>query len=180
MNTRPNVIFLDMDGVLCNERACLAVGNLPPYSYLDPIACLLVARLCKVHNARLVVSSSWRQEYSERVLMEAILNAACPNLGSYLWVSHQWWRTTAAAPMDEDWQTTSSRGREIRNWIERHPDKFTNFCILDDMADMRPYQDSLVQCHPYDGIGWHQYHAAAALLSVVTQPYLSEEEPCSN
>lgn len=162
----PNVIFLDMDGVLCTERACVATGNVGGNSYLDPIGCALVARLCREHNARLVVSSSWRHSYTERELMEALLNAAYPNLGSFIWPSHQWWRTINAVGGD-DWRDTAPRGREIRNWIERHETKFNNFCILDDMDDMRPYQDSLVKCHIDDGIGLGQYRQAAALLSAL-------------
>lgn len=163
--TLPNVIFLDMDGVLCTPRACLATGNTGGgYSYLDPIACALVALLCKNHHARLVISSAWRQSYNERELMEAILNAAYPNLGSLIWPSHQWWRTPSAA-VGEDWRETSDRGREIRSWIAQHETEFNNFCILDDMDDMRPYQDSLVKCHPYDGIGFFQYELASQLLA---------------
>lgn len=163
MTALPNIIFLDMDGVLCNPRACLAVGNVGGgYSYLDPIACMLVKRLCEECNAKIVISSAWRQEFS-REAMQAILNAACAKLGDYIWQSHEWWRTTNCA-YEIGVSDTSDRGREIKHWIDKHETQFNNFCILDDMADMRPLQDSLVKCDCYDGIGFNQYYAAEKLL----------------
>lgn len=159
----PNVIFLDMDGVLCTPRACLAMGNTGGgYSYLDPIACMLIKRLCDECNAKLVISSSWRQVFS-REAMQAILNANCPNLGNYIWHSKQWWRTVTHVHTD-DWMQTSDRGREIRNWIQNHETDFNNFVILDDMADMRPLQDSLVKCDTYDGMSWQNYFDAEKIL----------------
>ena len=159
----PNIIFLDMDGVLCTVRACLATGNTGAgYSYLDPIACALVKRLCDECNAKLVISSAWRILY-DRLAMEAILSAACPNLGRYIWQDSSHWRTGDWA-YEEGITETSDRGREIKLWIDEHETEFNNFVVLDDMADMRPVQDSLVRCDFYDGFGYHQYNAAARLL----------------
>lgn len=159
----PNVLFLDIDGVLCNPRACLAVGNVGHgYSYLDPVACMLVKRLCDECNARIVISSAWRQMF-DKCAMEAILNASCPNLGNCIWPSSTHWRTCDWS-YEEGVTNTSDRGREIKKWIDEHETKFNNFCILDDMADMRPLQDSLVKCDCYDGIGFNQYYQAEKLL----------------
>lgn len=160
----PNVIFLDMDGVVCTPRACLAVGNTGGgYSYLDPIACMLVKRLCELHNAKIVISSAWRQMFDKEA-MEAILSANCPNLGRYIWRSHEHWRTS-----DFDFETgvsdTSDRGREIKRWIDLHETEFNSFVVLDDMADMRPVQSSLVRCDPYDGMSWQNYKDAEKLLT---------------
>jgi hypothetical protein len=166
MNNLPNIIFLDFDGVICTNRACLAVGNTGHgFSYLDPIACLLVKSLCEECNAKIVISSSWRLHF-DRWAMQAILDANCPNLGSkYMWQSEHWWRTATNVYTDfEEACVTTDRGREIKNWIDNHETKFNNFCILDDMADMRPLQDSLVKCDAYDGLGWHQYRHAEKLL----------------
>jgi len=159
----PNIVFLDMDGVLCNPRACLATGNTGGgYSYLDPIACLLVKRLCDECSAKIVISSAWRQEFDQWA-MRAILNANCPNLGNYVWHSEVWWRTTTCA-YEHGITDTSDRGREIKNWIDNHEEAFNNFVILDDMADMRPVQDNLVKCDTYNGIGFMDYHKAEMIL----------------
>lgn len=161
----PNIIFLDMDGVLCTNRACIAMGNTGSgFSYLDPVACMLVRRLCEECNAKIVISSAWRIIH-DQFAMRAILNANCPNLGNYVWPSNIWWRTTTNSYTNfEESCITSDRGREIRNWIQNHESEFNNFCILDDMADMRPLQDSLVRCDVFDGMGYREYHKAEKML----------------
>jgi len=160
--TLPNVIFLDIDGVLCTPRACTGMRSTGIQSYLDPVACMLVSRLCEENNAKIVMSSMWRDMFAKDA-MEAILNAACPNLGDYIWQNHVWWKTRSWVYSDEDGKT-SDRGREIQHWIENNIDRFNNFVVLDDMADMRPVQDSLVRCDVYDGMGFKQWQAADEML----------------
>ena len=156
----PNIIFLDIDGVLCNPRSSLAVRNNGMYSYLDPIACLLVKRLCEDCNAKIVISSSWRIGH-DLDYMQSVLNAACPSLGSYIWNSQTNWRTPTHVFVDD---RRSCRGDEIADWIARHSSEFNNFCILDDDADMGHLMESLVLCNPYDGIGFMEYHKAEKML----------------
>ena len=161
MTNKPNIVFLDMDGVLCNPRACLAVGNVGGmYSYLDPIACMLVKRLCMENNARIVISSSWRLHY-DMYAMQAILNANCPGLGYLMFLDMEMWRTINInnCAMDKH-----GRGREIKDWIDKFSSKFNRFVILDDDCDMEPLMDSFVQCHAYDGIGFHHYNTADSIL----------------
>lgn len=157
----PNIIFLDFDGVLCNPRACVAVGNTGGvYSYLDPIACLLVKKLCVDNNAQLVISSSWRIEY-DRWAIQAILNANCPGLGNFMWRGSDW-----CTPNHNGTDgLTFGRGREINAWIKKHYSEFFRFVILDDESDMEPLMDSLVQCDLYDGIGFQQWRKADNILS---------------
>lgn len=161
MSKLPNIVFLDMDGVICNPRACLAMGNTGISSYLDPVACMLVKRLCTENNARIVMSSAWRGMYDKQSL-EAILNAACPSLGDLILEDAVWWKTRSWVHSDD--VNTSDRGREIQHWIFNNMTRFNNYVILDDMADMRPLQDNLVRCDVYDGIGYHQYMSAEKIL----------------
>lgn len=162
MTKLPNIIFLDMDGVLCNPRACLATGNTEGvFTYLDPIACLLVKKLCDECDARLVISSSWRilhDQYS----MQAVLNAACPNLGNKMFFDAKW-RTVSGVVSNEE-NFDDGRGWEIKQWLDTHSSEFNNFVILDDDSDMEPLMSSFVKCDCYDGIGFHQYRAAKRLL----------------
>lgn len=163
MSKPPNVVFLDFDGVICTHRACAAVGDPGgTLSYLDPIACQLVKRLCTENNARIVISSSWRILY-DRLSIEAILNAACAGLGHLMWSDDVFWKTRGWVHSDDDTHT-SDRGREIQHWIANNLTNFNHLVILDDMADMRPLQDHLVRCDLYDGIGYKQYVAANQLL----------------
>jgi hypothetical protein len=151
-----------MDGVICNPRACIAVGNTSLYTYLDPIACLLVKRLCTENNARIVISSSWRTSHNKKSF-QALLNAACPGLGELVWDDERWWKTVNGTVSDK-WSDTSERGREIEDWIDKNNNAVNNFVILDDMADMRPLQDNLVRCSTYDGIGFFQFEEAERML----------------
>lgn len=156
----PNIIFLDFDGVLCNPRACIAVGNTGGvFSYLDPIACLLIKRLCIENNAKLVISSSWRILH-DRYSIQAILNANCPGLGNFMFLDDRW-RTVSHNGCDG---LTFGRGREIERWVKTYSNQFNRFVIIDDDSDMEPYMDSLVQTDTYDGIGYNDYRKVEALL----------------
>ena len=158
----PNILFLDIDGVLCTHRACVATSNTGLSSYLDPIACLLVKNLCLDNNARIVISSSWRSTY-DQLAMRAILNSACPALGDFTLDDIVWWCTRSWVYSDDN-DNTSDRGREISHWIYNNYYKFNNLVIIDDMADMRPLQESLVRCDVYDGLGYRQYQDAYRML----------------
>lgn len=160
----PNIIFLDFDGCLVTNRACLAMGNTGGcFSYFDPIACHLVKRLCEQCDAKIVISSAWRIIH-DRTSIAAILGAVCPNLDRYIWNKDEMWCTPRYIPPANEFDKTSDRGREIKHWIDCHPEDFNNFVIIDDMANMRPLQDNLVKCELYDGLGWHQYYAAEKIL----------------
>jgi hypothetical protein len=156
----PNIIFLDMDGVLCNPRACLAVGNTGGvFSYLDPIACLLIKRLCDEHNAKLVISSSWRIMH-DRYSIQAILNASCPNLGNKMYLDDRWCTSSFNGCTADKF----GRGREIEAWIKANSTAFNRFAIVDDDSDMEPYMDSLVKTDTYNGIGFQDYLKISTLL----------------
>ena len=158
----PNIIFLDFDGVICNPRACLAVRNNGMYSYLDPIACLLVKRLCEDNNAKLVISSSWRIIH-DREGIKGILSAACPGLGEYVWDSATWWKTTSAV-FQNDVHGGCGRGMEIKHWIDNHYAEFQHFVILDDDSDMEPLMESFVKTDAYDGISFMNFLQAEKIL----------------
>lgn len=163
----PNVIFLDMDGVLCTPRACQASGDSGGgYDYLDPIACLLVRRLCEEANAKLVISSAWRITNSY-LSMTSILGAACPRLGRYIWPTYgeDHWRTPNHIYADDtNLYTTSDRGREIQKWLDDHAGQFNRFVILDDMMDMRPLDHHHVLCNLDDGMSLRNFYDALGML----------------
>jgi hypothetical protein len=161
MASKPNVIFLDIDGVLCNPRACLATRNDGFYSYLDPIACLLVKRMCDDLNAKLVISSSWRLN-KDLDYMQSVLSAACPKLGEYIWCSQTWWRTTSHVFTNDS--GNCNRGLEIKHWLDNHPSEYNRFAILDDNSDMGPVMDCLVLTDAYDGVGFNDYFKVEKLL----------------
>lgn len=63
LNDKPeNIIFLDIDGVLNNEKSILFYhGNLCSDDYFDRRSLDLLAKLCEYCNCKVVLSSSWRR-----------------------------------------------------------------------------------------------------------------------
>lgn len=134
----PPVIFLDVDGVL-NHRGVFVPGN------PDPICPDAAARLLKlagsIRGTAIVMSSTWRLGGLDSRHMRKVCAAG---ILTYL---HDDWRTTSLPyrllglkMLDEP-----RRGREIAEWLSRHPE-VANYVILDDDSDMLPEQtDRFVQ-----------------------------------
>ena len=172
LEKKPNIIFLDMDGVLCNPSTCIAMGDVGGvFSYIDPISAGLVKKLCVDYNCKIVISSSWRNWYDYEA-MTAILNAACPTLGRYVintykdkWANNESWRTG-----DFIWDCElekpehTGRGMEIKKWIDEHSEHFNNFVILDDDSDMEPLLDNFVKTDCYDGMLFKHFEKAREIL----------------
>jgi len=158
--TKPNIIFLDFDGVICNPNTCLAMGNTGHFSYLDPVSLNLVKRLCVEHNCRIVISSSWRNLY-DKFSIKAILNAACPNLGQYVIENNEAWKTVSLSGVTTE---DHGRGKEIYWWIKEHSSEFNNFVILDDDADMEPLFDNFVQTDHNIGFTFNDFEKAVVIL----------------
>ena len=160
--TKPNIIFLDFDGVICNPSTCIAVGDTGGcFSYIDPTSALLVRKLCEEHNCKIVVSSTWRKFYDKHAI-EAILSANCPRLGRYVWNDETDWRTK---DLYDPLTGGVERGVEIENWIRHNSDLFYKFVILDDNSDMANLHDSFVQTDAYRGFGYEDYRKAVAILN---------------
>ena len=155
----PNIIFLDMDGVLVNPETCIAEEDRGGFSYIDPVSARLVRKLCEEHNCRIVISSTWRKIF-DTYAMQAILGAACPRLGTYMY-------------SDERWCTISSdsgyRGEEIKAWIDKYPTTFNRFVILDDDSDMEPLMDNFVHTDAHQGFRMRDYIKAEKILRGETE-----------
>lgn len=132
MMTAP-VLFLDVDGVL-NHR-----GVFSPDIGPDPLCPKAVDRLCKMVSAtgsKVVLSSTWRlggkaSRHVRKLQMSGVLDSA-----------HGDWRTVdlpckfvnGLVIVDDP-----RRGREIAEWLSRHPE-VTTYAIVDDDGDMLPEQ----------------------------------------
>jgi len=155
----PNIIFLDIDGVLVNPETCIAMDDHGGYSYIDPVSAGLVRRLCEDYNCRIVISSSWRKLFDAES-MKAILGAACPRLGNYMYTDERW-RTVSlnGVPINEH-----GRGKEIKQWIDKYSSTFNKFVILDDDSDMEPLMDSFVKTDAYQGFRLRDFINATKIL----------------
>jgi len=147
MTTRPNIIFLDFDGVICNPETCIAEGEKCGFSYIDPVSARLVRRLCEDHNCKLVISSSWRILF-ERDSIVAILSAACASLGNYVMSGDKW---------STERSSLGHRGTEIKKWIDSNFNEFETFVILDDDSDMEPLHNNFVKTDIYSGFRFNHY-----------------------
>jgi hypothetical protein len=148
------IIFLDFDGVICSPRAHVAQGKRwvgPEYSgirWADPVACDLVLHLLEKHQAKLVISSTWRT-----------MESRCRQvLGRYRLDRH----------LHEDWRTGEDpkryRGNEVREWLEAHGRP--PYVILDDDSDFDEDQKGhLILTDGLNGMLFDKFRAADALLS---------------
>jgi hypothetical protein len=126
------LIFLDIDGVLNNTPWMEENG----FGTLDPFNVQMLVQLIQLTNAYLVISSDWRRYHSYSVLCYRLVNDGVPD------------RFIGATPcleveVDDD-EEIVPRGLEIDAWLKTKNWK-GSFCILDDLSDMTPHQDRLIQ-----------------------------------
>jgi hypothetical protein len=143
-----SILFLDVDGVLVTPRSGLAHGGPEPF---DREACLILDRLCSLAGARIVVSSTWREEQT-RETFAALLER----------------HDLSPSLLHEDWATPilrTNRQREIDSWLREHPE-VTNWVVLDDGVGLDQDSPRLVQTDCDDGIRFRDVLALCALLGV--------------
>ena len=152
-----NLIFLDIDGVLCTHRAYEAVREKGMMTYLDPVAVGLVKRLVEDYKAQVVISSDWRLHHSFLDMVNIFkLSNAC-SIANAL---HTRWKTS---------ELHSSRGLEIARWIDgeyAQKGEEYNYIIIDDNEDFMPHQLSrFIKCDTYDGLGFSGYMRAIDIFT---------------
>ena len=157
-----NLIYLDIDGVLCTHRACAAIGETTGTAdYLDPIACKLVERLISEFDGRVVISSTWRLSHNKRDMYHIFRCAGFHLIADAL---HDRWSTPN---LDGYRGLPCRRGREIEaslSEIENH-EHVTSYVIIDDSDDFLDYQKNhFVKCDQFDGIGFLDYEKARQIL----------------
>lgn len=128
-----NVIFLDIDGVLnCRDRWEWLRPYMPgrANSRLDPDAVrqvLLLARECK---ANIVISSTWRIQYTLPQLRSMLLDAGFLDVNRIIGVTPVGGTRTQSGL----WMRVE-RGDEIQLWLKWHPE-VRRYVVLDDANDM--------------------------------------------
>jgi DNA-binding LacI/PurR family transcriptional regulator len=140
------IIFLDFDGVLVN-RAALRARRLDPQRRpaADPEAVAALNHIVHAAGAQIVVTSTWREEYSLAELRELLTH----------------WGVTGAV-IDQT-PVAGTRGEEIQAWLATHPAE--RFVILDDVADMDPLRAHLVQTETEAGLTMREAEMAIARLN---------------
>jgi hypothetical protein len=142
------IIFLDMDGVLCTQRAHIAQGlqhmpNHHPFmDALDREAVGMLNAFTAQFYTKYVLSSTWRKQHTQTEMEQ--------HLRKYGWKGefHDDWKTDEDGPV---------RGWEIERWLGNHRD-VTNYIILDDNSDMLDSQKfHFVQTDEWNGLTAQNY-----------------------
>lgn len=105
------ILFLDCDGVM---NRITPSGYVPPHPGLDPVLVARVATCVERHDCDVVVSSSWRENYTLdqlRALMPPLAGRLCG----------------ATVVLDN---APGRRAREVAQYMAAHPN--TRYVIVDD------------------------------------------------
>lgn len=116
------IIFLDIDGVLCNRRSLMMKQRIKCMNMLDRDCVDRLDALCAAGggDVGIVISSTWRKYHSREDISEHL-----EHHGLRPGLVHEDWRTIVLEGF---------RGDEIAEWLSRHPE-VTSFLILDDDSD---------------------------------------------
>jgi HAD domain in Swiss Army Knife RNA repair proteins len=128
-----NAVMLDFDGVLNSVASTIAYHHLRGPSKtiyseadrLDPIAIGLLKYLVDATDAKIIVSSTWRMNYSLQEFVDIF--------ASYGWKDAPFIGKTGRGGIG------TVRGDEIEDWLNTHPE-VSNYVIIDDDSDMLPHQ----------------------------------------
>ena len=141
------VIFLDFDGVLNsvasmiynNRMKLLGLSYTPTHEAFDPIACSNLQYILEdLPEVQIVVSSTWRK-YKTLAALQEIFDT------NHI-LSERMIGTTPEAE-------SRYRGDEIRAYLDAHPE-VTEFVIIDDDSDMKPFMDRLIKVDCRNGLTW--------------------------
>ena len=131
-------LFVDIDGVL-NTRSYLRKqiktrGKCSRFKWC-PEAVKHLNSLCTNFDSRLVISSSWRYEFS----LEELRNIFSKN-----GISSEWIIGTTPSMVALTVEENHCRGHEIDAWLREEGSKPYNYLILDDLETMLPHQEKFL------------------------------------
>ena len=153
-------LFLDIDGVIATPasmRKSYSLGREPENMLFDTIALMYVGRLVQRTGAKVVLSSTWREDLdSNDPLLRAIVDNLCRQLEA------------VGAPLFDVTPKVlgGDRSSEIGAWLDAHPCEA--WAILDDRAtfEQRPdvCEGHLVLIEKSDGLRHQHYLKTLAAL----------------
>ena len=113
------IIFLDFDGVLNSDKYVRKHGNFG--LIIDPSRMLLLKQIIDETNAKIVLSTSWREHWNS-------MENHCDFMGITI---NSIFRKYRLEIFDKTPKMNFKREEEILRWLEDYP-CVTNFVILDD------------------------------------------------
>lgn len=175
------VIFLDIDGVLNVENYYDSLifhnqycnTNIPirdKYGHVfDPNCVRYLEALCTKHNAKVVISSSWRYSGLKEMIklfkyrninIDVIDITVCNASKNFKQQFEELSKLTKIR-----FSERIDRGYEIQTYLNLNPE-ITNYVIFDDDSDMLESQkDHYVHCDEMYGIDYRCYQEADEILS---------------
>ena len=158
-------IFTDIDGVLNTQnhlRNQMEVKGSCSNRDWCPTATGNLLRLCRKYEGRIVVSSSWRHEYTLDELKEIFESNGIP---AELVID-----TTPSTGLRYD-HPDYCRGDEIQRWLENSGNTDSPFLIIDDYSDMlHSHMDRLVQVDAHKGFADRDKLLEAVRILEVVRP----------
>lgn len=147
------VIFLDVDGVLNNEKS-LRMGELISMDCVRH-----VRRISRLADADIVISSSWRIGNSTHTLREMF---------------HMVGLFRVIGRTSSNDSSLSDRGDEIKQWLDANP-TVEKYVILDDDRDILPEQmPYFINTDAMEGITENQSTYAIRNIFGVTTPFCTK------
>ena len=155
-----NIIFLDIDEVLCTNRSRYIYDRT---TALDEISCRFLLKLCEEFNCKIVIHSSWRLYKDGIDLFLEEVNSTLPELLEYIMDGH---KKRATNPEIYD------RLESIDDWLFKYSEEehVANFIIIDDYQlefnkDTEYLMDSFIKIkNPNVGFDFPEYWTARKML----------------
>jgi hypothetical protein len=143
------VIFLDIDGVVNSEEFAIWCHDNPEFiknggsNFVDPDVIHMLVNLCKEHDIKIVISSSWRLFDLQSTIEEFKRYRDLIPLCEYI---------VGVTPRNMDDRIWESRGEEIQQYLNDHPE-IDRYVIIDDDNDMlKSQKEHFVRCNYLFGL----------------------------
>ncbi len=156
------IVFLDIDGVLNNQKSLseALMGNHPagnkPFYTMDPDCVDILWGLVTLFDARIVITSTWRGKNLDDC--------------QHIWRAFEWcgWEDQSFFIGVTRWLTT--RGEEIEEFITANSLKDTPFIIIDDDAFDIHQKGNLIKTDSRLGFTEKDFTKAVSLFNSLIHP----------
>lgn len=146
------VIFLDVDGVLNNNKTTRRTSN--GYRFVGRRQIKNLKRIVDETGAEVVLSSDWRYDRDDFKWNSDYIELR----DELLRYGIKFYGFTPEIP-------SGHRGEEIDLWLKKH-DEVCNFVILDDRVDIEPNEDHWVRTMMSSGLGAREANEAIKILNL--------------